>query len=529
MWLHQSDPQARGQRGSDMIERMFLGLGLAGVLFGVPACGGGSGGNRNVPQNQPPALATIATPQSVFQGSVIVFQISATDPDSDPITFSMVPHVANSWLVDNLNGTADFSFSPDFTQGGGFFFTFRASDPFNPPDTQVVEIRVTGRGSGTFTEVLPAASIGVSAWGIDSADLDGNGSPDLAATDMGMGGVGAGLVILLNDGAGNLAATIESPYSLPLAGPDPGPSDVAIADFDGDGVLDVAIVAQLEGDLHVFLGDGPGGLPDGTFTYHPAGFMDFPVQDAFHVTAGDLRGDGNADLLIGPASGSGNLYVLLGDGTGSFNLSSQSPFDTSTSGGGGIVFTAIGDVNADGILDIAAANSLDSIIRFYLGDDDGAGRNGMGTFVLGPGSIPTPVSLPGLPSLADYDGDGRLDLAVPHFDAPAVFTVWRGDGSGLFQEAPPPRAQIGQSSQYSATGEFDGDGVPDLVASAVGTEDLHVILGTGNGTFGAAPGGPYPLGGDPRYIAVNDFDGDGIADIAVAVRSPAEVHLFLGN
>ncbi|MCZ6689634.1 MAG: FG-GAP-like repeat-containing protein [Planctomycetota bacterium] len=490
-----------------------------------------------VAPNLPPVLTIIPSPQAVAQAGNLTINVMATDPDLDPITLSASRLPTNSTFTDGGGGMGTFDFNPDFVQSGSFYVIFSASDGITAPTSQVVQVDVTGNGTGTLTEALPNYSYGTMGWGLASADFDGDGIIDVATVDG--DAATAGLVIGIgNDvgggiGNGTFMMSVESPYSLVGASADPIPRHLAIGDFNNDSVPDVAIIARPDADLHIWLGDVSGGPADGTFTNYAPGFIDFTVtDDVFHITTADLDEDGNADLVTGGATGPGNMYVLLGDGAGAFAQSSQSPIQASTAGGDP-VHVAIGDVNGDDIPDIVAVNISDAAMLVFLGDDDGTGRNSAGTFTQTPSPVTTPVPSPSQPSLADFNRDGRLDVAIPHFELAAVFTIWLGDGTGDFIEAP-ARPSIGALAEYSGTGDFNGDGIPDIVASnAGGAAQLHVLTGNGNGTFTAMAGSPFALSTAGRVLSVNDFNNDGIADISVACQGDgvvqAAVHIFLGG
>ncbi len=117
-------------------------------------------------------------------------------------------------------------------------------------------------------------------------------------------------------------------------------------------------------------------------------------------------------------------------------------------------------------------------------------------------------------------------------------TIRSGSASGPSRSATsrgaPARPSIGALAEYSGTGDFNGDGIPDIVASnAGGAAQLHVLTGNGNGTFTAMAGSPFALSTAGRVLSVNDFNNDGIADISVACQGDgvvqAAVHVFLGG
>ncbi len=478
-----------------------------------------------MPPNRPPVLDMIPSPQSVPARGNLAFRVSATDLDGDPIVLAAAPLPPTATFVDLGNGTGDFDFNPTVAQTGmSFDIDFSADDGVHPAASQRVTVSVTLAAGGTFTEVTPPLAFAFLAWAVDSADVNADGNVDLVALDADP--LVNGLIILLGAGNGTFTPSAESPYVIPGGGAQL-PVDLQVSDLDNDGALDIALVTQDGGNLYVYMGDAPGGIPDGTFTYNAAAFMAFGFQEAFFMDGADLTGEGNVDLVIGAVASPGNMHILLGDGTGSFGLASQSPINTSM-GVGGVVFPAIADMDADGIPDIVVVNNGANIIRVYFGDDDGSGRNGNGTFTQGGGSFNTPLTEPEQPSIADYDTDGALDIAVAHFEFPAMVTTWLGDGAGTFTEAS-ARSAVGNLAEFSEVGDFNSDGIPDLAVAEVAGFALHVLLGTRTGNFVPAPGSPHTLSDSGRHLTINDFDNDGIQDIAVTAELTGNVHVFLGD
>src|SRR5207245_3949973 len=110
--------------------------------------------------------------------------------------------------------------------------------------------------------------------------------------------------------------------------------------------------------------------------------------------------------------------------------------------------------------------------------------------------------------VGDFNGDGRLDLAVTNassYDVPGTVSVLLGNGDGTFQSALSFAA--GSDARSVAVGDFNGDGRPDL---AVANADYHgsvlVLLGSGDGTF--QPALSIAVGSTPSSVAVGDVDGD---------------------
>src|SRR2546426_284741 len=120
-------------------------------------------------------------------------------------------------------------------------------------------------------------------------------------------------------------------------------------------------------------------------------------------------------------------------------------------------------------------------------------------------------------AVGDFNGDGKLDLAVANFDSSDV-SVLLGNGDGSFKAALTFAA--GRGPSFVAVGDFNGDGKPDLAVATLGSSAVSVLLGTGDGTFKAAL--TFAAGSGPGSVAVGDFNGDGKLDLVVG-------NLFAGD
>ena len=203
------------------------------------------------------------------------------------------------------------------------------------------------------------------------------------------------------------------------------------------------------------------------------------------------------------------VSVLRGDGTGNFQqaqILNVGIFPVSV---------AVGDFNGDGIQDLAVANAdfnepnfNSSSISVLLGS--GNGFQPARTFALGY----TPWSV----AVGDFNGDGKPDLAVANrggdiFYSPVTVSVVLGIGDGSFA-ATPKVVGVGANPSSVAVRDFNGDKIPDLAVADAGSNTVTVLKGKGDGTFTTVQ--TLTVGNNPAAVAAGDFNGDGIQDLAVA-------------
>jgi len=258
---------------------------------------------------------------------------------------------------------------------------------------------------------------------------------------------------------------------------------IVVADFNGDGILDVLASQTVKGRSVVAFYQSNG---DGSFqppVYSPTNF------GASSFLVGDLNGDGKPDVII---SGYSGLYsaslVLLNNGNGTFKQIAASPYGSPL---------ALGDFTRDGNLDAIAEVCSIGVCNIDISVGDGKGSFPHWHYI----DINYFGSIQGAVVVGDFNGDGKLDFAV------SDGLLFLGNGDGTFQS---PITVPNMNGYYMLAADLNGDGNLDVVVpeSAGG---VCVLLGNGNGTFNPNCFTTAQFDGG---IVLGDFNGDGKLDIA---------------
>ena len=273
-------------------------------------------------------------------------------------------------------------------------------------------------------------------------------------------------------------------------------ANASFGDLDGDGHLDIVLAKGRHWPLvdRVLLGDGKG---------HVRAEYDLGIASdkSYSGRLVDLDGDGDLDVVISNDQPSPKL-AYLNDGTGHFTVGStygkpEWPMRNAT----------VADMDGDGTPDIIAANRYGrGPGSNYICLNDGKGRFGADCIPFSPEPATTITA-------ADFDGDGFLDLLVPHRNGGQSQLYFGARNADLAHLRHVPFGPANAQIRIAEAADFDGDGKLDVVAIDE-TVGIKLYPGRGDGTFGA----PTRLG-DPRVVPyalqVGDLDCDGRPDIIV--------------
>jgi hypothetical protein len=443
-------------------------------------------------------------------------------PPRNPVATNIATGLRLSWTASPTSGVLGYSVyrSRLPLDLGAPFIGSTAASPFDTPGFGTYYYRMRARraaDSSAFSGELKAAAcpftsaspvtVGSFPTMAASEDLNADGIQDVVLVTSG----GGKLVTLLGLGAagvgnGNFAAPVNVSTG-------PSPVCFALLDVNADGILDAVVGAQDDNSLYLHLGQGSAGVGDGTFAAGVAvSTLEFSPTG---IAAADLNEDGLLDLAV--AGGGASIALLFGQGAaGVSNGTFAAPVSVATAASTRGILAY--DFNGDGITDLAVSGNG---VKLLYGN--GSGGKGDGTFTLGPAYVAS--STPNHLATADFNGDGIADLAVCNTGASSV-NVYLGNGTGGVPDgtfASGISVPAGSGPNAAAIADWDQDGRPDIaIASNNSGNSSSILLGLGNGTF------ELPLtfatgGGNPAALAVNDFNEDGAPDLLVCNRTSQSV------
>ncbi len=279
-----------------------------------------------------------------------------------------------------------------------------------------------------------------------------------------------------------------------------------------NGVQVSGAAASLSATAGLSLSNGCTGVNFSQPVSTPVNAGDMPAS----VTTGDFNLDGKADLATAN-SGSNNVTIQLGDGSGVFTQPAGSPIAV----GNNPRFVVVADFNLDGKPDLATANVSSNNVTILLG-------NGSGGFTQ---SVSSPIAIGGFllsVTVGDFNLDGKPDLATANVLLNSV-TILLGDGSGGFTQPAGSPIAVGNSPNSIAVADFNQDSKPDMAVANYNSNNVTILLGSGNGSFTQPASSPVGVVLNPISLSVGDFNQDGKLDLATANDGSANVTILSGN
>jgi len=346
------------------------------------------------------------------------------------------------------------------------------------------------------TKLMPSTlyAAGTFPYSVAVGDFNRDGIPDIVTP-----ATNSTVSVLL----GNANGTFQAPVSYAIASGSTAYQYVAVGDFDGDGIQDLAVAGGNVNFISILLGNG-----DGTFKPQ----VSYATGTSpMGLAIGDFNGDGISDLIVCDEGGAA-ISLFLGNGDGTF----QARVNFAAASYPQSIVTA--DFNGDGFLDAALVSMYDDTIVVFLGNGNGTFQPRI-TLQSADGFREGPDAL----AVGDFNGDGIVDLAVANPNNASV-SIRLGNGDGTFQ------SEVSYASGNTPTavkiGDFNGDGVDDLVVANSADNTLSVLFGNGDGTFQSQV--IYPVSTSLRSLVVTDLNGDGVPDVLFPYSSLNDVAIMLG-
>ena len=412
----------------------------------------------------------------------------------------------------------------------GQIFDGKPAPPLPPEPTVAAPVEPPVTAAGCSADKLfgeeQAYAAGGMPTGVGVGDFNGDGKPDIVLANYRSNSV----QLFLNRGSGIFRAGVSFP--LPK---NHDAQDLVVADFNRDGHADVAVIIQGEDTVDVLLGDGKGGFGP-VASYRVSGPKEYVRPRGLAV--GDFDGDGKLDLATADSNGmSGTASVIFGDGQGHFGPGMHVQV---AEGQARVTGVAAGDLDGDGRDDLVAVQDPGSA-SVMLGKK---GRKFSAPTLVATGKEPRAAVI------ADLDGDGKKDLVVANCGDNTV-NVLQGLGDGTF--APPHRysTQVngaGLCPLAAAVADFDGDGKLDIAVAnggeiTPGVNGQREVFDHTLTLLLAQPGGGYKATRllatgkvQPAYLATGHFQGPkGPSDVAASFwgpfnyDGPASLSVFLSG
>jgi hypothetical protein len=358
-----------------------------------------------------------------------------------------------------------------------------------------------GYGNGSFASQKLFSTGSSHPLFIKSGDFNNDNRSDIAVANYGTNNIG----VFLGYGNGSFQNQITS-----FTGYDSLLYSLAVADFNEDNHLDIAIANYDIDNIGIFLGYGNGSFQSqNTYT---TGYGSNPSS----IAVGDFNDDNHLDIVVAN-NGTGNVGILLGFGNGMFaaqttyliNINSYPQYIT------------IGDFNKDGELDVAVVNSENDELYILLG-------SGNGTFATVTTYDAISESYPISIAVADFDKDNQSDVFVANYGTNNVLVLNRYTSEPSARQT---NYSFGNENQPGSVvvSDFNNDNYLDIAATGIAKDGVYLLMGNSNGTFGGDMGFSTGINSLPQQLSANDLNHDNRTDIITVNFGTDSVGVLLGQ
>lgn len=353
-----------------------------------------------------------------------------------------------------------------------------------------------GFTAATFSNY--SSKIGGLPFSVAAADLDGDGQTDVVAALNNPDSIGYARLTAQTQSAGHLSRTAGD-----------GPFSITAADLDGDGDLDVATANYLSSNLSVLNNTSTSGaITFGTRT-------DFTTASVpSGIVAADLNRDGKPDLITsnaGPVTSTISVLKNITSAANSIDFAAKVEYATALVAR----HVAAGDIDGDGKVDVVTVNDANgtfSVLRNISGSEiDFANKVDIAT-----GTSPMFVAI------GDLDGDNKPEIVTAHVTGNQLAILRNLSTSGSVAFAGPAFVTLGATGGPRAVtlADLDGDGKVDLATANEDANNVSVFrnISTGAGTIAFAPKVDYEVQIAPMDVRSGDFNNDGATDLVAVNR-----------
>jgi len=339
---------------------------------------------------------------------------------------------------------------------------------------------------------------GSQPFSISTSDIDGDSKSDIVVVNQ-----GSNTVSIYKNTSNNGFITFASKVDLSTGS---NPRSVSIADFDGDGKLDLSVVNYSSNSVSIYKNTSN----IGTIAF--ASKIDYTTGSSpTSISFDDFDGDGKTDLaVVNELSNSVSLFKNTST-LGTISFTNKVDFST----GYYPMSIAISDIDGDGKPDITIANSNASnqgtnSISILRNTSTSATISFASKIDFTTGSSASNVSI------ADLDADGKVDIAVTNSGAASVSVFKNKSTVGTISLATKVDYTTGGTPEYVSIADVDGDSKLDLVVANEGSASISVFKNTSTSSISFASKIDFATSAGPISIVINDIDGDNKPDFIVA-------------